>query len=65
MEALVAAMEGTLHKNNERNGKNGTNGTGGGGGSAGIWYDEGSASFGTPGVGGSGVVTMRMHLISA
>ena len=56
---------GDAAQNNERNGKNGTNGTGGGGGSAGIWYDEGSASFGTPGVGGSGVVTMRMHLISA
>lgn len=56
---------GNAAQNNERNGKNGTNGTGGGGGSAGIWYDEGSASFGTPGVGGSGVVTMRMHLISA
>lgn len=55
---------GDAAQNNERNGKNGTNGTGGGG-SAGIWYDEGSASFGTPGVGGSGVVTMRMHLISA
>ena len=56
---------GDAAQNNERNGKNGTNGTGGGGGSAGIWYDEGSASFGTPVVGGSGVVTMRMHLISA
>ena len=56
---------GDAAQNNERNGKNGTNGTGGGGGSAGIWYDEGSTSFGTPGVGGSGVVTMRMHLISA
>ena len=56
---------GDAAQNNERNGKNGTNGTGGGGGSDGIWYDEGSASFGTPGVGGSGVVTMRMHLISA
>ena len=52
-------------QNNDRNGRSGTDGTGGGGGSAGIWYDEGSASFGTPGVGGSGVVTMRMHLISA
>ena len=52
-------------QNNDRNGRSGTDGTGGGGGSAGIWYDEGSANFGTPGVGGSGVVTMRMHLISA
>lgn len=56
---------GDAAQNNEKNGKNGIDGTGGGGGSAGIWYDEGTANFGTPGVGGSGVVTMRMHLISA